>query len=398
MKKGMSRRQFIEMGGLVALGSVTGSGFIPGLVSAEESTVKLGLLHSLSGTFALAEVSMVDAEKMAIDEINASGGILGRQIVPVVEDGASESPVFAEKIKKLLNRDKVAAVIGCYASAHRKAVLPTLNRSKGLLYYPTYYEGQEEDARVFYPSQEATQSVMAACNWLVKERGKRIFLVGSDYIYPRTCNKIAKPTIAAAGGEVVGEDYIPLGNTEFTSIINRIKAAKPDCIYSTVVGGSNVAFYKQLRAAGLDGKHQVLLSTVVSENEVEGIGRADAEGFYACMGYFQSINSPENKKFVADFKQKYGQDRVIGDPMEVAYNSVYLWKAAVEKAKSFDPDAVIAASPGLELKAPEGIVRIHEKNHHVWKTVRVGRALADGQFEIVWESPSLIEPNPFPNI
>lgn len=398
MSKGISRRRFMELGGLATLGAATGMGGFARMARADDAQVKLGLLHSLSGTFALAEVSMVDAEKLAIEEINAAGGVMGRKIQPIVEDGASESPVFAEKARKLLERDKVAAIVGCYASAHRKAVLPILNRDKGLLYYPTYYEGQEMDSQVIYTSQEATQSVIAAVDWMAREKGKKFFLVGSDYIYPRTCNKIAKPTIAKAGGTVVGEEYIPLGNTEFTSIINKIKAAKPDCIYSTVVGGSNVAFYKQLRAAGLDGEHQVLLSTVVSENEVEGIGKDNAVGFYACMGYFQSLDNPVNKKFIKAFKDRYGQNRVIGDPMECAYNSVYLWKAGVEKAKSFKPAEVIAASAGLQIDAPEGIVRIHQTNHHVWKKVRVGRARPDGQFDIVWESPQLIEPNPFPKL
>jgi urea transport system substrate-binding protein len=391
----LNRRQIIKTGGsMMVLG--TAAGF--SRLAAAQDPVKLGLLHSLSGTIAIAEASLVDAEKMAIDEINAAGGVLGRRIQAVVEDGASENPVFAEKARKLLELDKVAAIIGCYTSASRKAVLPVLNQAKGLLFYPTYYEGQEEDKHVFYPSQEATQSVVAAVKWLANEKGKTFFLVGSDYIYPRTCNKIAKPTIVKAGGKVLGEEYAPLGNTDFSSIINKIKAAKPDCIYSTVVGGSNVAFYKQLRAAGLDGSKQVLLSTVVSENEIEGIGRDNAAGYYACMGYFQSIKSPANEKFVKAFKAKYGADRVIGDPMEVAYNCVYLWKLAVEKARSFDVDKVTAAAGGIEIEAPEGTVRVHATNHHVWKKVRIGRARADGQFDIVWETPQLVEPNPFPKL
>ena len=361
-----------------------------------QDTVKLGLLHSLSGTIAIAEASLVDAEKMAIEEINAAGGVMGKKIEVVVEDGASENSVFAEKARKLIERDKVAAIIGCYTSASRKAVLPVLNQTNGLLFYPTYYEGQEQDKHVFYTSQEATQSVISAINWLAKEKGKTFFLVGSDYIYPRTCNKIAKPTIAKAGGKVVGEEYAPLGHTEFSSIINKIKAAKPDVIYSTVVGGSNVAFYKQLRAAGLDGTKQVLLSTVVSENEIEGIGKDNAAGYYACMGYFQSIKSPANEKFVKAFKAKYGQERVIGDPMQCAYNSVYLWKMMVEKAKSFDIEKVVANAPGIELQAPEGLIRV-AGNQHVAKKVRIGHARPDGQFDIVWES-SMIEPNPFPKL
>lgn len=394
----IDRRDFIKTSGsMLALGAASGASLIPGLVSAQE-TVKLGLLHSLSGTIAIAEASLVDAEKMAIDEINAAGGVMGRKIQPIIEDGASDWPTFAEKTRKLLEVDKVAAIVGCYTSASRKAVLPALSRANGLLYYPTYYEGQEEDKHVIYTSQEATQSVIAAIEWMAREKGKTFFFVGSDYIYPRTCNKIARPTVARLGGKVLGEEYAPLGHTEFSSIINKIKAAKPDCIYSTVVGGSNVAFYKQLRAAGLDGSKQTLLSTVVSENEIEGIGKDNAVGYYACMGYFQSLKNPVNERFVKAFKARYGQDRAIGDPMECAYNSVYFWKLGVEKAKSFDPVKVAAASGGIEIDAPEGKVRIHATNHHVWKKVRVGKALADGQFDIVWESPNLIEPNPFPKI
>ena len=394
----LNRRRFLQSSSSAAvLGTVAGGVAFPAIVRAQES-VKLGLLHSLSGTNAIAEASLVDAEKFAVEEINAAGGVMGRKIEIVVEDGASDNPVFAEKARKLLERDKVTAIVGCYTSASRKAVLPALNQAKGLLYYPTYYEGQEQDARCIYPSQEATQSVVAAIDWMAREKGKSFFLVGSDYIYPRTCNKIAKPTITKAGGKVLGEEYAPLGHTEFSSIINKIKAAKPDCIYSTVVGGSNVAFFKQLRAAGLDGSKQVLLSTVVSENEIEGIGKDNAMGYYACMGYFQGLKNAANEKFVKAFKAKYGAERVIGDPMQVAYNSVYLWKMGVEKAKSFDPDKVIAASGGIELNAPEGLVRVHATNHHVWKKVRVGRARADGQFDIVWESAKEIEPNPFPKV
>ena len=264
------RRQVIKAGGALGAAAAVGPWFIKNARAAD--TVTVGILHSLSGTIAIAEASIVDAEKMAIDEINAAGGVIGKQITAITEDGASDWPTFAEKSKKLLERDKVAAVFGCYTSASRKAVLPIFERNNGLLYYPTYYEGQEQSKNVIYTAQEATQSVIAACEWLAANKGKSFFLVGSDYIYPRTCNKIAKPTIARVGGKVLGEEYIPLGNTEFASIINKIKAAKPDVIYSTVVGGSNVAFYKQLVAAGMSGDKMTLLSTVVSENEISGIG------------------------------------------------------------------------------------------------------------------------------
>lgn len=396
MTKVLSRRQFIKAGAAAAVASVVPAPFISNSAYAAEA-IKVGILHSLTGTIAIAEAAIVDAEKLAIAEINAAGGVMGRQIEPILEDGASDWPTFAEKAGKLLKKDKVAAVFGCYTSASRKAVLPVFEQNKGLLYYPTYYEGQEESKNVIYTAQEATQSVIAAIEWLAKNKGKTFFLVGSDYIYPRTCNKIAKPTIARVGGKTVGEEYAPLGHTEFSSIINKIKAAKPDCIYSTVVGGSNVAFYKQLKAAGLSGDKQVLLSTVVSENEIDGIGKENAVGYYACMGYFQSQKNPSNEKFVKAIKAKYGQDRVVGDPMECGYTGVYFWKLAVEKAKSFDVAKVVAASSDLAFAAPEGDIKLHKSNHHTWKHARIGRARADGQFDIVHES-ALIEPNPFPKL
>ena len=294
-----NRRRFLQQSGsLILMSAASGMTALPRMAWAQDNTVKLGLLHSLSGTIAIAEASLVDAE-LAIEEINAAGGVMGRRIDPVVEDGASENAVFAEKARKLLDRDKVAAIIGCYTSASRKALLPVLARSKGLLYYPTYYEGQEQDARVLYPSQEATQSVIAAVEWMAREKGKNFFLVGSDYIYPRTCNKIAKPAIARMGAKVVGEEYAPLGHTEFSSIINKIKAAKPECIYSTVVGGSNVAF--AAARAGLDGTRVAAVDRRVGKRD-RGHRQDNAAGYYACMGYFQSLKNPVNEKFVQAFK------------------------------------------------------------------------------------------------
>ena len=365
-------------------------------VSAAEP-VKVGILHSLTGTVAIAEAHVVDAEKLAIDEINAAGGVMGRQIQPVVEDGASDWPTFAEKAQKLLEGDKVSTVFGCYTSASRKAVLPVFERYKGLLYYPTYYEGLEMSKNIMYTGQEATQSVIPAVNWLAKNKGKKFYLVGSDYIWPRTTNRIAHPTIAKAGGTVVGEDYFPLGTVEFSSVINKIKAAKPDVILSTIVGGSNVAFFKQLNSVGITGKNQAIMALAVTEEEAIGIGRENITGVLSCMGYFQSVQNPQNQKFVAAFKAKYGQDRVIGDTMEAGYLSVYMWKLAVEKAQSFDVEKVVAASSNLGWDAPEGAVRFHVSNHHLWKHARIGEFKPDGQVNILYESP-LIEPNPFPKL
>lgn len=362
-----------------------------------QDVVKVGILHSLTGTIALAEASVVDAEKLAIEEINASGGVLGRHIEAVVEDGASDWPTFAEKAHKLLQSDKVAAVFGCYTSASRKAVLPVFEREKGLLYYPTYYEGQEQSPNILYTAQEATQSVVAAVNWLAANRGKSFYLIGSDYIWPRVTNKIAVPVIAKAGGKVVGEDYFPLGHSDFGSVINRIKASGATVVLSTVVGGSNVSFYKQLRAAGVDPAKLTILALAVSEEEVSGIGAANVAGVLSCMGYFQSLPNPANQKFVKAFKARYGATRVTGDTLACAYTAVYLWKMAVEKAGSFDVDKVVAASSGLEIDGPEGKVHFHAINHHLWKHARIGEFLKSGQVKLLYESP-LIEPDPFPKL
>ena len=366
-------------------------------LAVTDTEVTVGQLHSATGTMAISETGSIQAERLAIEQINAMGGILGRKIKIIQEDGASDWPTFAEKSKKLLVSDRVPAVFGCWTSASRKAVLPVFEKENGLLYYPTFYEGLEQSKNVFYTGQEATQQILAGLDWIVKEKNaKTFFLIGSDYIWPRTSNKIARKHIENVHKlKVVGEEYYPLGNTQFGSLINKIKLHKPDVIYAIVVGGSNVAFYKQLKAAGVTAKTQTLMTISVTEDEMLGIGGENVEGFYACMKYFQSLDNPNNKKFVEAFKAKYGPKSVIGDVTQAAYLGPWLWKAACEKAGSFDVDKVVAASPGIELKtAPEGYVKIHP-NHHLWSKTRIGIAQADGQFKVVYES-GLIEPNPFP--
>jgi len=368
-------------------------------LAVTDTAVKVGILHSVTGTMAISETGSVQAEKLAIDQINAMGGVLGRKIEFVQEDGASDWPTFAEKSKKLLVNDKVAAVFGCWTSASRKAVLPVFEQYNGMLYYPTFYEGLEQSPNVIYTGQEATQQILAGIDWVVKEKGaKTFYLLGSDYIWPRTSNKIARKHIEKKGLQVVGEEYYPLGNTQFNSVINKIKLKKPDVIYAIVVGGSNVAFYKQLKAAGIDmTKEKPLVLTIsVTEDEILGIGGENIVGAYASMKYFQSLDNDNNKKFVAAFKEKWGKDSVIGDVTQAAYEGPWLWKAAAEKAGSFDIDKIKEASPGIELTtAPEGYVRIHP-NHHLWSKTRIGHAKADGQYDVVFETKELMEPNPFP--
>ncbi len=367
-------------------------------LAVTDTDVTVGQLHSVTGTMAISETGAIQAEQLAIDQINAMGGILGRQIKVIKEDGASDWPTFAEKSKKLLVNDRVACVFGCWTSASRKAVLPIFERENGLLYYPTFYEGLEQSKNVIYTGQEATQQILWGLDWAKNEKqAKTFFLVGSDYIWPRTSMKIARKHIENfQGGKIVGEEYYPLGNTNFNSLINKIKIAKPDCILAAVVGGSNVAFYKQLKAAGITGDKQFLLTLSVTEDELLGIGGENFAGFYSSMKYFQTLDNDNNKKFVEAFKAKYGPKSVIGDVTQAAYLGPWLWKAAVEKAGSFDVDKVVAASPGIELNtAPEGYVKIHP-NHHLWSRARIGQGQSDGMFKVVAESKDLIEPNPFP--
>jgi urea transport system substrate-binding protein len=392
-----NRRDFLKATAVTAAAGAVPAPFIWPKGAQAADTVRVGILHSLTGTIAIAEKSVVDAEMLAIDEINKSGGVMGQKIEPIIEDGASDWPTFAEKARKLMEKDKVAAVMGCYTSASRKAVLPVFEKLKGLLYYPTYYEGLEMSPNIMYTAQEATQSVIAAMEWLHTNKGKTFYMIGSDYIWPRTTIKIAKATLTRLGGKLVGEGYYPLGHIEFSSEINKIKAAKPDVILNCVVGGSNVAFFKQLTAAGINGSNQTLLSLAVSEEEVSGIGAENTVGTLTCMGYFQSLKNPANEKFVKAFKAKYGANRVLGDTLECGYISVYLWKLAAEKAKSFDVEKVVAASSDLPIDAPEGKVHFDKSNHHLWKHARIGTFLPDGQVNMIFESP-LLAPNPFPKL
>jgi len=268
----------------------------------------------------------------------------------------------------------------------------------GLLYYPTFYEGLEQSKNVIYTGQEATQQIIAGLDWIAKEKGaKTFYLIGSDYIWPRTSMKIARKHIEEhLGGTVVGEEYKPLGNTQFGSTINKIRLKKPDVIYAAVVGGSNVAWFKQLKAAGITSKKQTLLTISVTEDEVLGIGGENLEGFYSAMKYFQSMDTPENKKFVAEFKKMWGKDSVIGDVTQAAYEGPWLWKAAVEKAGSFDTDKVVKAEESGEITfdAPEGMVYLMP-NHHLKTKLVIGQWRKDGQADVVYQS-DYIDPDPFP--
>ncbi len=362
---------------------------------ASGETIKVGILHSLSGTMAISEVSVKDAEMMAIDEINAAGGVLGKKIEPIIEDGASDWPKFAEKAKKLLQSDKVATVFGCWTSASRKAVLPVFEENNGLLWYPVQYEGMEASPNIFYTGAAPNQQIVPAVEWLLKNKGTKFFLLGSDYVFPRTANKIIKAQLAAMGGELVAEEYTPLGHTDYSTIVNKIKAAKPDVVFNTLNGDSNVAFFKQLKDAGITSKDLTTCSVSVAEEEVRGIGAENMTGHLVSWNYYQTTDTPENAEFVKNYKAKYGADRVTDDPIEAAYDAVYLWSEAVKKAGSTDVDKVKEAAKGLEFKAPEGTVKIEGENQHLWKPVRIGEVQADGSIKEIWSTAEAVKPDPY---
>lgn len=365
--------------------------------AASGGTIKVGILHSLSGTMAISEKSLVDSTQLAIEEINKAGGVLGKQIEAIVEDGASDWPTFAEKAKKLIDQDKVVVVFGCWTSASRKAVLPVFESKDHLLFYPVQYEGQECSKNIFYTGAAPNQQIEPSVEWLLKNKGKEFFLVGSDYVFPRTANTIIKAQLEALGGKVVGEDYLPLGNSEVTPIISKIKQALPNggVIYNSLNGDSNVAFFKQMQGAGLTADKYPSMSVSIAEEEVKAIGPEFLKGHYAAWNYFMTVDNPANKKFVEAFKAKYGADRVTNDPMEAGYIAVNIWAQAVKKAgKADDLEAVRMAALGQTFDAPEGKVTM-ENSHHLSKFVRIGEVTADGQFKIVNETKEAVAPLPW---
>lgn len=367
----------------------------PASSAASGETVKVGILHSLSGTMSISEVTVKNSELMAIKEINAKGGVLGKQIEAVVEDGASDWPTFAEKARKLLSEDKVATVFGGWTSSSRKAMLPVFEELNGLLWYPVQYEGLESSPNIFYTGATTNQQIIPSVDFLLEKGKKKVFLLGSDYVFPRTANKIIKAQLAAKGGETVAEEYTPLGHTDYTTIIAKIKEAKPDVVYNTLNGDSNVAFFKQLKDAGISSADLMTISVSVAEEEVKGIGPEYLTGHLVAWDYYQTTDTPENKVFVENFKKEYGADSVTSDPMEAGYVAVYLWAAAAEKAGSFEVDKVKEAAKGIEFNAPEGKVTIDGDNQHIYKTVRIGEIKEDGQIVELWNSGGPVKPDPF---
>jgi urea transport system substrate-binding protein len=385
---------------LAACGSKTnqpGTASGGAVVDTSGPTIKVGLLNSLSGTMAISEVTVRDSLKLAIEEINAAGGVLGKKIEPVSEDGASDWPTFAEKSQKLISQDKVAAVFGCWTSASRKAVKPVFEKNKSLLFYPVQYEGLEQSPYIFYTGATTNQQIVPALDYLKAQGKTSLYLVGSDYVFPRTANKIIKAYAAANGMKILGEDYAPLGSTEFSTIVNKVKASSASAVFNTLNGDSNVAFFKEYKSAGLTADAMPVVSVSIAEEEVKSIGTQYLAGQLTAWNYYQTTSGTANDKFVKAYKARYGADKPTSDPMEAAYVSVYLWKAMVEKAGSFEVAKVKGAADagGITFDAPEGLVTVDGATQHVYKTARIGKIGTDGLISEVWNSGSPVKPDPY---
>ncbi len=372
--------------------------------------IKIGVLHSLSGTMAISEVSLKDVVEMAVEEINATGGVLGKDLVTEVVDPASDWDLFAEKSKELLLEKKVSAVFGCWTSVSRKSVLPVFEENNGLLFYPVQYEGEECSKNVIYTGATPNQQLIPAAEYMMSEEGggyKKFYLLGTDYVFPRTANKILKAFLLAKGvpEKNIVEEYTPFHHQDYQTIVSKIKkfsAGGKACVLSTINGDSNVPFYKEFANQGLTAATSPIMAFSVAEDELRAMDTEFLAGHLAAWNYYQSVPSPENEKFVKNFKAfcaknnlPGGSGRVTDDPICWAYTGVYLWKKAVEKAGSVAVDKVRPALYGLSFNSPGGLVTMDPKNHHLAKPVKIGEIKIDGQFDVIWETSGLVAPEPW---
>jgi urea transport system substrate-binding protein len=357
--------------------------------------INVGVLHSLTGTMAYSENPVVDATLLAIDELNRRGGLLGRAVLPIVVDGKSSSATFARQSEWLITEKKVKAIFGCWMSAHRKAVTPIVERHDSLLVYPVQYEGLENSPNIFYLGAAPNQQIIPAIRWAFGFLNcKRLFLVGTDYVFPRIANEIVRDQVKRMGGTITGESYIPSGGVEMSKLVAEIKDGKPDLIVNTINGDSYISFFRSLRNHGVTPDQVPVLSFSIGENELRNL---DIAGNYAAWNYFQSIDRVENHAFVEAFRARYGPQRVTSDPMEAAYVGVRLWAQAVEDAGCDDVPLVREAFRYQHLNAPEGAIHIDPSNQHTWKTIRVGRIVEEGQFDVIYSSENPIRPEPYPD-
>ncbi len=405
------RRTFIRALTAVAAALTAVTLAAPAPAKAEAKTIKVGILHSLSGTMAISETALKDVALMTIEEINAQGGVMGMKLEPVVVDPASNWPLFAEKARQLLTQEKVAAVFGCWTSVSRKSVLPVFKELDGILFYPVQYEGEELEHNVFYTGAAPNQQAIPAVEYLMSEDGggaKRFFLLGTDYVYPRTTNKILRAFLHSKGvkDEDIAEVYTPFGHSDYQTIVADIKKfaiGGRTAVVSTINGDSNVPFYKELGNAGLKATDVPVVAFSVGEEELRGIDAKPLVGHLAAWNYFMSLENPTNDAFVKKYRayaKKEGlahADTVVtNDPMEATYVGIHMWKQAVEKAKSTDPEKVIAAVGGQKVKAPSGFtLEMDATNHHLHKPVFIGEIRSDGQFNVVWKTKEPIRAQPW---
>jgi urea transport system substrate-binding protein len=401
------RARLTHVSAIAALIIVT---LVQAACSKRVEPIRVGVLHSLTGTMAISETSLRDAVQMAIDEINAAGGVLGRPIEPVIVDPASNWDLFAEKARELLTKDQVSVVFGCWTSVSRKSVLPVFESLNGLLFYPVQYEGEEMSPNIFYTGATPNQQLIPAAQYMMSGAGgskERFYLLGTDYVFPRTANRILKAYLLSVGvpESNIVEEYTPFGHADYQTIVAKIKEfgkGGDAAVLSTINGDSNVPFYKEFANQGLTAVTVPVMAFSVAEDELRSMETEHLVGHAAAWNYFQSLDTPENKKFVAAFKSYAvakglpgGRDRVTDDPIEAAYFGVYVWKAAVEKAQSLEVAQVRDAILGLEFDAPGGRKKMHASNHHTYKPVYIGKIRADGQFDVISASSGLVEPEAF---
>ena len=397
MKKTRMKR-FLAVLSAAALAAtmLTACGSAGGSSSGDGDTVKVGLLHSLTGSMAISEKSVRDAEVLAIKEINAAGGVNGKQIEYVEEDGASEPSTFATKAEKLIDSEGVSTIFGCWTSSSRKAVKPIVEEYGSLLWYPVQYEGMESSSNIVYTGAAPNQQIVPAIDYLLDQGYKKFFLLGSDYVFPRTANMIINAQLEAKGAAAVGEEYADMDQTDFAAIISKIEAAKPDVIINTLNGTGNVSFFKQMSEKNYTSNDYMTMSFSIAEEEVATIGADILKGHMVSWNYYQTTDTEKNKEFVKAYKDAYGENRVTSDPAEAAYDAVYLWKAACEKADSFEPEDVIKAveSGEISFDAPEGTVTIQGDNHHLVKPVRIGQVGDDGLINEIYATDP-VAPDPY---
>jgi urea transport system substrate-binding protein len=386
----------LVVGLLTILGGVRPLDAIDAWLAGSRPPIVVGLIHSRTGSLATAEAALLDAEILALEEINAQGGVAGRMVRWEVGDGRSDPTEFEAQARRLIETEKAVALFGGYSAECRKAMLPVVERNANLLFFPANYEGMEASPRVVYSGGAANQSVVPAVHWCVDSlKARRFFVAGSEELWSRAAGEIAKDQVKAAAGELVGEGYLLLGSSKPEALVAAIAQAKPDVVLSTVVGDSNIAFFAALRRAGLTSERVRVITFGVDEDALKRVSAADAAGHYAAWNYFQAIDRPKNREFIARFRARYGPERSTSDAIVAAYNAVWLWARSVKEAETPEPSAILFYLGRQSLDGPEGVVTIDPESRVVWRPFHIGRARADRQFDIVWSLEKPIHPRTF---